>query len=295
MFLIGGRNRAMGQYRRNPAWWWRLRRWRQIIEARAARCERLGIKFVQVVVPEKLTIMPDWCAKPLIDPKLAPAVRLAKVMAASPVASNYVDLVPVLVTAARREEVFLKTDTHWNYKGCFIAYSRICDPIGIKPRDDLLVRPYRDFDQPMNLGIKLDPPIPERFRLHYTLQDAKRIWVNELVTKLMDAGGAGSLRGCQARYENASSSADPRRLMIFGDSNSHFDPIELTGMLAETFREVHFVWSSSLDWRLIEEVRPAILIAEIAERFLKRVVDDKFDVKATVAARMRAQSLDLTA
>jgi hypothetical protein len=30
-----------------------------------------------------------------------------------------------------------------------------------------------------------------------------------------------------------------------------------------------------------------ILICEIAERFLKRIPDDKFDVRATLAARLR--------
>jgi hypothetical protein len=104
LFLVGGRNRAVTQYRRNPAWWWRLRRWRRIIEARARRCERLGVTFLQVVVPEKLTVMSDHCAAPIVDPAFGPAVRLAHLMAQSPAASNYVDLVPAL--SEGREDLF---------------------------------------------------------------------------------------------------------------------------------------------------------------------------------------------
>jgi hypothetical protein len=74
--------------------WWRLRRWRRLIEKRAARCERLGIAFVQAVAPEKLTILSHYCAEPLIDPSLSPAMRLAALMARSPAASRYVDLEP---------------------------------------------------------------------------------------------------------------------------------------------------------------------------------------------------------
>jgi alginate O-acetyltransferase complex protein AlgJ len=287
LFLIGGTNRAMTQYRRNPAWWWRLWRWRKLIEARASRCERLGIMFLQVVVPEKLTIMSDKCAARIVDPALAPAVRLASLMAQSPASSHYVDLVPVLSEGVRNEELFLRTDPHWNYKGCYVGYKRICAALRVKPRDDLLDRPFLEFDAPGNLGGKLTPPVTEYVRVHCAIKDATRRSVNELVTRYNDRGGKGPVRGSQAIYENLAAQADPRRLLIFGDSNSNFDPTQLTGMFAETFREVHFVWSSSLDWRLIEELKPDILIAEIAERFLKRVVDDKFDAEAMVAARLR--------
>ena len=106
--------------------------------------------------------------------------------------------------------------------------------------------------------------------------------LNEVGARFYASGGKTSITGSQACYENRTERADARTLLIFGDSNSHQDPIQLTGMFAETFREVHFVWSSSLDWRLIEEVKPDLLIAEIAERFLKRLVNDDFDVKARV-------------
>ena len=290
LFLVGGRNRAATQYRRNPAWWWRLRRWRQIIEARAAGCERLGVRFLQVVAPEKLTIMPDRCAKKLVDASLSPAVRLAKLMVVSPAASSYVDLVEPLRLRAGSEDLFFRTDTHWNYEGCFVAYAQVCSALGVAPRHDLLERPSQEFEQPMNLGGKFKPPLPERFRLHGTMQDSRRTWVNDTASNFFAKRGKASVRASQAVYDNASPSADPRHVLIFGDSFSHFDPILLTGMLAETFRRVHFVWSSSLDWPFVERVAPDILVCEIAERFLKRIPNDKFDVEGIGAAHLREHS-----
>jgi hypothetical protein len=214
-------------------------------------------------------------------------VRLAALMAQSPAASHYVDLVPLLSEGIRNEELFLRTDTHWNYKGCYLAYRRICAALGVKPRDDLLDRPYQEFNEPMALGLKLTPQVPERFRVHCAIREARRTSVNELVTRFFAKGGKGSVRGSQAVYENNSTQADARRILIFGDSYSNFDPSQLTGMFAETFRELHFVWSSSIDWHFVEEVKPDILICEIAERFLKRVPDDSFDIRATLTARLR--------
>ncbi|MBV8849666.1 MAG: hypothetical protein JOZ16_08795 [Methylobacteriaceae bacterium] len=262
-----------------------MRRWRKIIEARAARCERHGITFLQVVVPEKLTIMSDHCAAPIVDPQSAPAVRLAHLMTQSSASSRYVDLVAAL--SEDKEKLFLRTDPHWNYKGCHVAYQCICAALQVSPRDDLLDRPFLEFDAPGALGNKLTPPATELIRVHCAIKDATRRSVNELVTRFNERGGRGPVRGSQAIYDNPSVEADPRRLLLFGDSNCNFDPTQLTGMFAETFREVHFVWSSSLDWRHVEETKPDILICEIAERFLKRLVDDRFDVQATVAARLR--------
>ena len=73
--------------------------------------------------------------------------------------------------------------------------------------------------------------------------------------------------------------------MLFGDSYAHFTPIMLTIMLAETFREVHFVWSASIDWGYVERARPDLVIVEIAERFMLRVPDDTFDLEAHAAER----------
>ena len=84
--------------------------------------------------------------------------------------------------------------------------------------------------------------------------------------------------GAHVVYRNARPGIDPRRLVLFGDSYAHFTPIMLTGLLAESFAEVHFVWSANLDWAYVERVRPDILLFELAERFLARLPRDDFDV-----------------
>jgi alginate O-acetyltransferase complex protein AlgJ len=287
LFLVGGRNRAVSLYRRNPLMWWRLRRWRRRIEERAARCERLGVAFVQTVAPEKLTILSHYATEPLVDVALSPALRLSALMAQSPAASHYIDLVAPLRSAAGRGDVYLRTDSHWNYEGCLIAYWCICAALAAAPREDLAERPFQILDQAMDLGNKLTPQRTEPFRLYTIMHASRRTFVNELVTAFNARGGRGPVTATHAIYENDSPEADSRRVLIFGDSYAHFDPVQLTAMLAETFREVYFVWSTSVDWRFVDEVRPDILICELAERYLRIVPNDRFDFRATVAARLR--------
>jgi hypothetical protein len=49
-------------------------------------------------------------------------------------------------------------------------------------------------------------------------------------------------------------------------------------MLAETFREVHFVWSVYLDLDYIAKHDPDIVLSEIVERFMPSVPNDSFDL-----------------
>ena len=66
--------------------------------------------------------------------------------------------------------------------------------------------------------------------------------------------------------------------MIFGDSFSEYRPLLLTGMLAETFAETHFLWAPQMDWSYVDQVKPDILITELAERFMTYVPTGDLDV-----------------
>ena len=131
LFLTGGSNDVVEQYRLDQDLSWS---WRRLIEARAERCKRLGVVFLQVVVPDKLTVLSHLCAETIVDPALAPAVQLATLMGESQAAANYVDLVqPFRAAIGDADDLYLRTDTHWSYKGCLLAYRRICAALGVSP------------------------------------------------------------------------------------------------------------------------------------------------------------------
>jgi len=68
----------------------------------------------------------------------------------------------------------------------------------------------------------------------------------------------------------------------------------LTGMLAETAREVEFIWSSNLDWAYIKRARPDVVIYELAERFMTIVPNDRLSLRWTVARQaLKAKWLKL--
>ncbi len=279
LFLTGGTNRVLDQYRRTLSGWWRLRRWARLIEARTARARALGIRTLHTIVPEKLTVYDDRTLDLPYDPRLSPARRLARRLDRM---GGFVDLVAPL-RAARDGAVplYRRTDSHWTYDGCLIAYRALMRACGAVPPPDIDERPRFETDGVWDLGDKLPDRPRERVVMWSVLREASRAYASPLVEAYEAAGRGGDLHvGAHVIYNNPSPQADPRTLVLFGDSYAHYAPILLTSLLAESFRELHVVWSSSLDWAYIERVRPDILMVEMAERFLTRLPDDRFDLAA---------------
>jgi alginate O-acetyltransferase complex protein AlgJ len=277
LFLIGGTNRVLDRYRGGLRHWLLLRGWARLIRARARKAERLGIRCLHVIVPEKLSVYDDKTDGLRYAPARASTRRLARRLAREPA---YLDLLAPL-RAARNgpAPLYLRTDTHWTAQGCLLAYREIMRALGAIPPADIGTRPGTATDQVMDLGEKLRERPRERVERFMLQRDATRVETGPLLAAYEARGRGKDVHvGAHVVYRNASAGADPRRLVLFGDSCAHFDPFLLTGLLAESFCEVHFVWSSSLDWPYIERLKPDILLFELAERFLAKLPKDDFDV-----------------
>lgn len=290
LFLTGGTNAVIRQYRPSLAGAWRLRRWRRLIERRTAWAAGLGIRHLHVVVPEKLSIYDHKLDGLRLDPARAPARRLGALMTRSSAAGAWIDLVGPLRAAREADPpLYRRTDTHWSPEGCLLCFHAIMRALGAVPPPDLAGRPSACHESVLDLGMKLDPSPRESVRFFEFRRDATRVRANALVETFEAEGRLMDLHvGANVVYRNENPAADPRTLVLFGDSCAHFDTFFLTGLLAESFREVHFVWSSSLDWDYVARVRPHLLLVEMAERFLARLPDDRFDLDAFARARLAA-------
>lgn len=287
LFLIRGSNDVAGQFRLSLASYRRLRRWKRLVLSRIGRCDRLGCRFVQVFVPEKLSIYDHKLAGLPFRADRSPALRLRRSLSRHPRAlAAFPDLVGLFRRHRDAADLYLRTDSHWSFVGSNLAYRAICAACAAAPRDDLAERPFRLVEQSGDLGRKLDPPHTERVRVHAVRRDAARVFASPIIRLREAAGAADTVHvGTHVIYRNEAAGADPRRMVLFGDSFAHFQPIMLTIMLAETFREVHFVWSSSIDWGFVERIGPEIVVSEIAERFMAFVPRDDFDLEAYAEER----------
>ncbi|SDA30740.1 SGNH hydrolase-like domain-containing protein, acetyltransferase AlgX [Methylobacterium sp. UNC378MF] len=265
-----------------------LKRWTRLIRRRALRLDGLGIRHVHAIVPDKLAIYPDLLGRPFPGLDDPPGTRLARLVAGDSQAAM-VDLQTPLQTARADEPVYLRTDTHWTYRGYLTAYRALCEALDAPVAAHVFAGTSVNERFTFDLGEKLVPPVDEDYVAYDFPRRAARIDANALVA-VRESGRAvrprGLFVGSRVVLENRDA-PDPRRVVLFGDSYIYSPGARLTAMLAETFGEVHAIWSANIDWAYVEDVRPDIVIFEIAERFLRQVPTDRIRIDNFAAARAR--------
>jgi alginate O-acetyltransferase complex protein AlgJ len=270
LFLTGGSNFVIHLYQRDSGHLpdRALEAWRDAIIDRKRRCDQLGIAYAHMVVPEKITIYGHKLSSPIVDPDLAPSIRLATALQIDPAAPDYLDLVQPM--RARRDEVDLywRTDTHWTPAGFRLAHDVLCDRLGLKKPSDLEDHCVAEGGRLMDLGVKLDPPAWEHVRVVSWLKHASRVYENEVARLLETPVYGGAIHvGSRAIFKN-SRAPNKHRLMLVGDSFSSVGANALTAMLAETFEHVDFIWATNVDWRIVRREKPDFLITQMAERYM---------------------------
>lgn len=273
LFLTGGRNRVLAQYESPGFPRMGLWHWRRVLEHRVLRCARLGIRYVHAIAPEKVAVYDHELDGLALDAGRAPALRLSHWLRLSRARGTLVDLTGPLRSGARQVPLYRRTDSHWTFEGCLVAYAAICRHFGVEPRSDIAARRIGSSATfAGDLGTKFDPPITETAETCLFESAARRVHANAMLLAFEAEGrGYDAHIGAHAVFRNEAA-PDPRRLVVFGDSYAHHTAHPHTGtltpMLADTFREVHFLWSTSIDWTYLARVRPDFVLSEIAERFM---------------------------
>lgn len=288
LFLTGGSNYVTTLYDRHAGNLpdKTLSAWRLRIEKRQAKCSALGIDYAHVIIPDKLTIYGHKQARVLVDPNLAPSLRLRDMLAGGPAADVWVDLVAPMRVKRDVVDLYWKTDTHWTPEGCILAYQRICEHLGVQPCENPYAAPHKAYPAQMDLGLKLDPPRWEEVKEYDFAGSAQRIFLNRVGAFLEDPAFGSEIHiGSRSIFENENA-RNPLKILLFGDSYASQRANFLTGLLAETARRVEFVWSSSVDWGHVKKNKPDILITEIAERFMTVVPRDRLILPALEARQI---------
>ena len=262
-----------------------VERWCDLLAERTVRVSELGARYFHFIVPDKLTVYRDNYIGSMNHYDIRPSRTIPLALDRRGLSHVYIDVTSQLIAERDARLLFYKTDTHWTPFGAFVAYRQLAKALGVEEFDlsDLVCREsVATFD----LGEKLDPQVQETGFYFEVPDSGTLIFANELGTHLDDQRIYHNQRGRQYIYRNERL-AGGKRLVIFGDSfcaTSSFLPL-----LSRAFYEVHFFWSTSVDFRYLEEVKPDFVVTEIAERFVKVLPDDRLDLREF--ARQRYASL----
>jgi alginate O-acetyltransferase complex protein AlgJ len=275
LFLCGGTNANLGHYvgevPMGPGW---LDAWTSALRAREAEVRALGVAAVTLVVPDKLAVYEERYPEPLRKVGPRPVERL--LAAGLPIVYPLAEL----RTAARREEVYSRTDTHLTLRGNELLFDAVRGALRVGAPLDVATLPLPAYVMSGDLGVKFDPPIVEVLREPQTLHRTRIVQDNH------EAVAAAGLHIGTRRVFVNDAAPDARVAVVFGDSfgfgDEHYQG--LSWFLAQAFRETHFVWTPfGWDPDYVRATGAEAVVVEGAERFVARPPEPSVDVERLVA------------
>ncbi len=263
LFLVGGSNRVEEQFavpygdehagRVAEAW-------AGFVRSRREFAASIGARFVQTVIPEKLSVMREfWDGK-----SSAPAAILhafEAIIEAGDLAGEYVSG----LASIRRLPLgtpFRKIDSHFSPRGAQALFESICAKLGLPPVG------HPAFDRP----ILLDGDLSRRFfghDMYETSMQAAEPWFRSGIRGIEAVMPPTGYIGRRMVFRNEHAPFK-KKLLMFG--NSFADNPAFQGSLSywfsTWFEEYHFVFSPSLDVEYASTIKPDILVCQTVERFM---------------------------
>jgi dTDP-4-amino-4,6-dideoxygalactose transaminase len=234
--------------------------WRDLLEARVAASERLGVRWACLVVPDKESVYPEYLPDTVVPSDRRPVHEFLDV--ANEVGAPVSYALDPLLAAKREGEVYAHTDTHWNFRGAYVAYRALCSE-ALRQGVDLEVLEETDLgwvtaEIEGDLGSKVRPQPKTGPTIRVELKQARGglVFDNEVTN-----------HGRVMVFER---DGEGPTCVLFGESFAHY----LLVFLKETFKRLVFVHTSSFIGGVIERERPDVVFSLPLERFLIRLPSD---------------------
>jgi alginate O-acetyltransferase complex protein AlgJ len=272
LFLDNDTNRVVAQHtgevQLTPD---QLDHWHRLLENRIAWLERQGAQYFFLVAPNAHSVYPDK----LPDHVHGAAERPIHQLVGHLEAHSYARLVYPLpeLSEHREEAVYPKTGSHWTELGAFVAYQALMREVSRKAavpvlgRDEIVIIPEERIG---DLGHKVDPRMRSRY-VYVDMPDSKaRVVAHNRVRNT----------GCRVEYEGPGGTD----CLVFGDSFT----ARIVPFLAESFRRLVFVHMANLDYSLVSELEPELVITVMNERFM---IEPPVDVPGPTQRMLEAERL----
>lgn len=242
-----------------------LERIRQNLDGLDARLRAKGIRFLVVIVPGKNTIYPEYVPRQIAV--LGRKSRADQVVAYQEERgqAEILDLRPALVEARAQRQVYYATDTHWNAFGILAGYNVIVQAL---QRDFPQVQPHAlaDFDI-VSRGTG-SGDLSKEWMQGFAQEEMVRLeprFPRQTVQILLTQGSALVPGRMVATYNPAPGLP---RAVIFHDSFFN----EMIPFLSDHFSWAVYHWTTKVDETLVDGEKPDIVIFEVTDRYLFRLL-----------------------
>ena len=264
LFLVGGSNDLLSQYRREEDDIARHKRvaagWIDLYRRRVARYVRPDRRFIQMMVPEKTSVLSGKLPLRIEAPTYCMG-KIERTLADDPSYLSVASLIPSIGS----ERFYRRTDTHPSAQGNLAIIRGIAGRLGVlEAVDDLEVR----FDAArVEIG-----DLAERFFGVPILESLAYPTSRQLdpLQPVVKSSFGSSRRTQSGTFWRTPNAPLDLRLVVFG--NSVFEhgqsPLNLSWWCVRLFREFYFFWLPETVPDAVEEIGADVVIAQTVERFL---------------------------
>lgn len=263
LYLSEGSNNVLSRYARNQDSTDALAKtWLSLLDARKQRQKAQGRQFVQIIVPEKISSLPENFPQPLETPTgLLKALEAAGVNSSSE--ESYISVLQLFRSAGAR--AVPRLDSHQSTYGSYLvarAFARMEGSDALESIDfsstefrsgDLAMRffgypAYEEAECPNDGENRILAVAPKR-------------------VSTVEPPNGGHL-GTQCIWQNPNAPID-KTVVVFGNSCFHRGGRSLLSWwFSRLYKNFHFVWSNEVDDDYASSVNADMVVGQSMERFL---------------------------
>lgn len=244
-----------------------LERWAKLLVARRDWLRARNIPYVFLVAPNTHTIYPEHLPSWIV--RSGRPTRLAQLSAylKQHTDVDVVELAPALLAAKQNEQVYYRTDTHWNMLGAFVVYQQISAWMKTQfpawrsfGRDDFVRTETPGWHGGLAYALGA-PDLGVETRVDLVPREPVEIRTDGAPLPRDETYDAWTIRPVVVRECDT---GEIPRAVIFRDSQMAA-PAQY---LSRHFRRAVLVWDNRFDPATIERERPNVVIQEVVERTL---------------------------
>jgi hypothetical protein len=238
-----------------------LANWREALVRARDWLQVRGIAYVFLVAPDKHVIYPEYMPPGLR--RIGPVSRTDQFYGSMTGLGFLVDVRPPLLQAKARERLFQKTDTHWNDRGAFVAYTAIIEAVGAQVPAVQPPWSRADFDAVARETQGKD--LAGMMGLTRVLKEEDLLLVPRRTrqSRVVEPRGAEPTAE-EGRLVTEIPGSSLPRAVIFRDSFTS----RLVPFLSEHFSRAVYLWQNDFDATAVESEHPDVVLQEIVGRHL---------------------------
>jgi alginate O-acetyltransferase complex protein AlgJ len=234
--------------------------WKESVNRAREWLRRRGIAYLFTIAPDKHAIYPE--RMPPSIRRVGSVSRVDQVLDAVS-AADVVDLRAPLESGKARERLYHRTDTHWNDRGAFIAYTAMID--AVRRQNPAVPPPWPRSDFQVVSRVVAGRDLAGMIGLTRVLaeEDLELVPTRPRLARVVEPAGAASSAELGRIVTEIPGSKLPRAV-VFRDSFAS----ALAPFLSEHFSRVVYLWQNDFDAQSVLDEKPAVVIQEIVGRHL---------------------------